>query len=74
MMEGKRLKIHRSAVAEIQNESAKCGEVISVSPLVVKCGGNTAIELLEIQAEGKKRMLSEDYLRGHKTEIGIFLE
>lgn len=72
-MEGKRLKIHRSALSEMQNESAKCGEVISVSPLTVKCGGNTAIELIEIQAEGKKRMLSEDYLRGHKVEVGTIL-
>ena len=74
VMEGKRLKIHRSAVSDMRNEAAQCGEVISVSPLTVKCGNNTAIELIEIQAEGKKRMKSEDYMRGHKIEIGAVLQ
>lgn len=74
VMEGKRIKIHRSSLSAMQNESAKCGEVISVSPLTIKCDGNSAVELIEIQAEGKKRMKSEDYLRGHKVEIGTILE
>lgn len=74
VMENKRFKIHRSAVSEMKNDSAQSGEVISINPFTVKCGQNTAIELLEIQAEGKKRMTSEEYLRGHKVEIGTILE
>lgn len=74
VLEGKKLKIHRSAVSELTNDTAQCGEVIAVNPLTVQCGGNTAIELLEIQAEGKKRMKSEDYLRGHKIELGTILQ
>ena len=74
VLEGKKLKIHRSAVSEFTNDTAQCGEVIAVNPLTVQCGGNTAIELLEIQAEGKKRMKSEDYLRGHKIELGTLLQ
>ena len=38
----------------------------------MKCGSG-AVELLEIQAEGKKRMTAEDYLRGHKIEKGTVL-
>lgn len=74
VLEGKKLKIHRSALSEIQNDAAKCGEVICLNPFTVQCGGHTAIELLEIQAEGKKRMRTQDYLRGHKIELGTVLQ
>ncbi len=74
VLEGKKLKIHRSALSDMKNHSAKCGEVISTNPLTVKCGGGSAIVLLEVQAEGKKRMTSEDYLRGHKIELGTVLQ
>lgn len=73
VLEGKKLKIHRSALSDVKNDSAVCGEIISLSPLTVKCG-NGAVALLEIQAEGKKRMKAEDYLRGHKIAIGTVLQ
>ena len=73
VLEGKKLKLHRSAVSSLDAPDAQCGEIISLEPLTVKCGSG-AIELLEIQAEGKKRMLSVDYLRGHKIETGTILK
>lgn len=73
-LEGKKLKIHRSVLSDCVNDSAQCGEIIALNPLTVKCGGNSAIEILEIQAEGKKRMKSEDYLRGHKIEPGTVMK
>lgn len=72
LLEGKKLKLHRSAVSSMDNPEAVCGEIISLAPLTVQCGQG-AIELLEIQAEGKKRMSSEEYLRGHKIETGTVL-
>ncbi len=74
VMEGKKLKIHRSALSALSSDAAQCGEVICLNPFTVQCGGHTAIELLEIQAEGKKRMKTEDYLRGHKIELGTILQ
>lgn len=74
VLEGKKLKLHRSALSEIKNSSAKCGEIIALNPLTVKCGGDSAIELLEIQAEGKKRMKSADYMRGHSIPLGTILQ
>lgn len=73
VLEGKKLKLHRSALAQ-GKEGAKCGEIICLDPLTVQCGGGTAIELREVQAEGKKRMTSADYLRGHKLALGMTLE
>lgn len=73
VLEGKKFKLHRSAISELDVPEAKCGEIISLEPLTVKCGSG-AIKLLEIQAEGKKRMFSEDYLRGHKIDLGTILQ
>ena len=73
ILEGKKLKIHRSALSGMDAPDAKCGEIICLAPFTVKCGSG-AVELLEIQAEGKKRMTSGDYLRGHKIALGTILQ
>jgi methionyl-tRNA formyltransferase len=38
--------------------------------LLVGCGGGTAIELLELQLEGKKRISAQDFLRGYRPLPG----
>jgi methionyl-tRNA formyltransferase len=38
--------------------------------LLVGCGEGTAIELLEVQLEGKKRTLASDFLRGYRPLPG----
>jgi methionyl-tRNA formyltransferase len=38
--------------------------------LLVGCGHNTALELLEIQLEGKKRSSAQDFLRGYRPIPG----
>jgi methionyl-tRNA formyltransferase len=38
--------------------------------LVVGCGHNTSLELLEIQLEGKKRTSAPDFLHGYRPEPG----
>lgn len=69
---GKRLKVYRSEIYSNDLISAdECGTVIS-DKLVVKCK-NSAIRLIEIQAEGSKRMKAEDYLRGKPIPIGTVL-
>ena len=39
---------------------------MSVNPLIVGCGDNTSIELLEVQIAGKKRMPAVDFARGYR--------
>ena len=73
VLEGKKLKLHRSAIAAQGSETAACGEITSLDPLTVQCGEG-AVALLEIQAEGKKRMNAQDYLRGHPIETGTILQ
>lgn len=62
-LDGKTFKIFS---AEIVEKSGKAGEVIDgESEIIVACGEN-ALKIKEIQAEGSKRLSSEDFLRGKK--------
>ena len=63
---GRRLKIHSSRLSDL---SGKPGTVLSVKPFVVACGEG-ALEITELQPEGKKRMTAEAYLLGHPLNIG----
>jgi len=53
--EGSQLKIHRARVREAGD-----------SPLHIRCGDGKYIELLQVQAQGKKSMLAEEFLRGRR--------
>lgn len=62
----KRLKVYRSRVVkEMQGEA---GAVLATDRFIVACKEG-AIELLEVQLEGSKRMLAKDFLRGKKLII-----
>lgn len=61
---GRRLKIYRSRPAG--PAAGKAGFVVpGRDGFVVCCGGGTSLELVEVQAEGGKRMGGSDFLRGH---------
>lgn len=68
LQNGKRLKIYRTHVAG--TAVAKPGTVVSVEPMVVACGQNTALAIDEVQAEGGKRMEAALYFRGHPLAAG----
>ncbi len=70
-IDGKGLKIYKTKVYKPM--CGRPGEVKSVEPFVVACGNNSSIEILELQLESKKRMSSEDFLRGHRLNIGVIL-
>ncbi|MBR1482682.1 MAG: methionyl-tRNA formyltransferase [Ruminococcus sp.] len=63
---GKRLKVHTS---RFTGGSGKPGTVLSVKPLIIACGQD-AVELLEVQPEGKKRMTAAAFLAGHPLSVG----
>lgn len=65
----KAMRIHVSRVGAPTAEPA--GTVIGLSPLTVACGQGTSLELLEIQAEGSRRMAAAEYLRGHPVTLGM---
>lgn len=73
VLDGKILKIHASA--PVNGFSGAAGEILeSNGSLIIGCAGDTALELLEVQYEGSKRMSAEDFLRGHKLERGTIIK
>ena len=38
--------------------------------LLVGCGNNTSLELLELQLEGKKRTSARDFIHGYRPQVG----
>lgn len=67
-IDGKRIKIHKTKLAQGCGEP---GEIISLKPLTVACGVG-AVEILELQPEGKKKMAADDFLRGNKLTLHSF--
>lgn len=63
---GKKMKVYKSNVSKLKGKS---GEVVSLEPLTIACA-NGAIEILELQLEGKKRMDYKSFLLGHHIECG----
>lgn len=71
---GKRLKVYRSELVSGGFGGSPCGSVVNEKDLTVLCGDGNCIRLLEIQAEGGKRMNTADYLRGRPVERGTILK
>lgn len=67
-LQGKRFKIHATAVVE-ENHNAQPGTILGLTKtgLRIACGENI-IEIRQLQAEGGKRMAAPDYFRGHPLE------
>ena len=58
-------------VPEVSSERAP-GEMVAArgDELEVSCGGGTRLRLLEVQAEGKRRMTARDFLNGMRVAEG----
>ncbi len=66
---GQMLKIYSSSVSE--KKDGFPGEIIQEKGrLYVCCGKGTLLEIRELQCQGKKRMQSADFLRGHSFGPG----
>ena len=64
-------KIHKTVLAGECN--AKPGEVIqSGKKLVVACGDSDSVEIILLQAPGKKAMNASDFMRGNPIKTGEF--
>ncbi len=54
------------------DEETRTGTILKAEKddFIVACGANSALKLLEIQIEGKRRMNVRDFLNGQKIEVG----
>lgn len=72
---GRTLKIWEAQVAEENGaQKAEPGQVVSVSRegFTVACGQG-ALQILSLQLEGKKRVLTREFLLGYQVEPGMIL-
>jgi methionyl-tRNA formyltransferase len=66
---GSDLMIYRARVVASDGD-AEAGSILSISANpIVRCGDG-ALELLEVQAPGRKRMRADDWARGRRLVIG----
>jgi methionyl-tRNA formyltransferase len=68
-LEGKKLIVHRMAAADGSSiaapDQAQPGQVhVDNHRLFAACAGDTWLELVEVQLEGKKRLAAAEFLRG----------
>lgn len=64
LLDGMPVKVYRSRIVQGEGEP---GTILPGKGLTIACGQG-AVELLEIQAQGGKRMAAADYLRGHPLQ------
>jgi methionyl-tRNA formyltransferase len=67
------LNVWKSLVAERAPGEGKAGFIIGLRPLTVECGEG-ALELMEVQLEGRKRMAGTDFANGQRVRQGEILE
>lgn len=81
-LDGKKLIVHRLDAGAVGDSNASRsvpsdavpGEIeIEDHRFFVACAKNTRLELIEVQLEGKKRMLAADFLRGMQFKPGARL-
>ena len=65
---GKNLRIW--SVRPTGNKLAGAELAISEDRLIVGCGQGTALEFIEVQPEGKKRMTARDFIHGYRPRPG----
>lgn len=66
---GKKVKVFKTRIGgEVQ---AEAGAIVTADKrgLEIACGDGRSLWILQLQAEGGKRMMATDYLRGHPIEI-----
>ena len=68
-LDGRTIKIHKTRLCGKVN--GKAGQVVeSGKKLIVACGDGQGVEIVTLQAQGKKAMSAQDYMRGNPIEKG----
>jgi len=62
--------LHIWAAQPIERTVATAEVLVERGHLIVGCGAGSALELLEVQLEGKKRMPAADFVHGYQPHIG----
>lgn len=71
---GKTVKLHQSRLLDQMADAAPGTVVATGKQLIVACGDGACLELLQLQAQGKKAMPAADFLRGNPVPVGTVFE
>jgi methionyl-tRNA formyltransferase len=66
----KTLQVHRAEPANTPANLNPGAMSIDAARLLVACAKNTALELIEIQIEGKRRMSAQEFINGYQPKTG----
>jgi methionyl-tRNA formyltransferase len=68
----KKLTVWRCRPADVTHALRQPGEILAAKGdnLLVFCGGDSVLQIDELQIEGKKRMATRDFLNGIKMQAG----
>ena len=69
---GQRLVIWNADVVRVADTKGSAGEVVAATSdnLLVKCGSKSALRIIELQPESKRRMTALEFLNGTHLKIG----
>lgn len=73
-LDSKNFKIFKCQDSLIESEKSPGTIVRLTENAIIVSTGTTDIQILEMQVAGKKRMLTKDFLKGNKIEIGTKFE
>ena len=73
-IDGKLFKIHKSRLSDKKSDAQPGTVIDNKSVLTVVCGDGKCVDILELQAPGKKKMSVKDFLLGHKIETGTLIK
>lgn len=63
--QGKKVQIHRAQISSMHATGAPSTIIAEEGRLVAHCGGGGALEIIELQQEGKRKMTAQEYLNGN---------
>jgi methionyl-tRNA formyltransferase len=69
LFRGKKLAITSAKSAAVEGKTAS-ELILDRERLFVACGENTALELIEVQPEGKRKMSAAEFVRGYRPQTG----
>ncbi len=67
---GKNMQVHRAEAVPPAAELMSGALAVEGSRLIVGCGQGTALNLIEIQLDGKRRMSAQEFVNGYRPKSG----
>ena len=66
---GKTIKIFRTRIAE-NHSTMTAGSILEANSKLIVAADQGSLEILELQLEGKRKMKTNEFLRGYQMKVG----